>query len=130
MIDIDADGVVDDDATIDELWSDGFLRMVNTTQELSGDAGVVMGNAGWNTGTKYQPGLNGVMFEHFGDSDHIDNENGRLSWAARMYTYSQYMETFHEPRLTFLQGTSYEADDFEDALWSWFHADAGRLLCL
>lgn len=54
MIDVDADGVVDDAATIDELWGDGFLRMATATRELSGATGLVMGNAGWNTGTEFK----------------------------------------------------------------------------
>ena len=109
MIDVDADGVVDDAATIDELWGDGFLRMATATRELSGATGLVMGNAGWNTGTKFKQALNGVMFECFGESDEVDDWGGN-SWAARICTHRQYMQTLPEPRLTFLQGCSTQAD--------------------
>ena len=79
-IDVNNDGLADNNTRVDQLWAAGFKKMLAKTRELSGQEFIIIGNGRVYDG--YQGLLNGMMLENFPSPW----ENGG-HWAGSMATY-------------------------------------------
>ena len=79
-LDLDNDGQAESQAEADQMWSNGFKKMLAKTRALTGAQFVIIGNGRVYDG--YQGIMNGMMLESFPSSW----ENGG-TWAGSMKTY-------------------------------------------
>jgi len=81
-LDVNNDGKKDSAAGADNLWSQGFKKMLAKTRALAGQDFIIVGNG--QVYSPYQSLLNGMMLEDFPSPW----ENGG-TWSGSMATYSR-----------------------------------------
>lgn len=109
-IDLDNDGQKDNKAIADQLWIEGFNKILNKTRDLLGNDFIIVGNG--RVYQDYQRLLNGMMLESFPSSW----ENGG-TWSGSMNTYLKLPTWNKAPQLPIINvnvknQTNYQAFRF------------------
>lgn len=99
-IDMDNDGQAESDTQVNALHVAGWKEMVTNCRNLFPTETVIVGNAGWWTGTDYAGVLNGIMIENFQESP--DTVTDKNSWAAQMAVYAKHVYLCPNPKLSFI----------------------------
>lgn len=94
-IDIDSNGQIKSTTEINNKWSEGTKKMLETTRRLIGPNYLILGNG--KVHSAYQDSLNGVMFEGFPAS-----WEGNGVWANIITTYSNVKKSNNTPNLTII----------------------------
>jgi Hypothetical glycosyl hydrolase family 15 len=110
-IDMNQDGKADSDKKIDGLWSEGIRKTLTNSRRIFPASTVILGNAGWNTGEKYLPLLNGVMMEQFLEGSKRDHEI--FGWSAVMRTYAHSLRESLPPRLSMIMANDDKTKQFQ-----------------
>lgn len=104
-LDLDNDGVKDSVNKANELWENGFQKIIKKTKELSGENFIVVGNG--RVHWPYQTQLNGMMLEGFPSSW----ENGG-TWSGSMQTYLKLPQVNKKPTLNIINVYNGSQDNY------------------
>jgi len=108
--DIYSRGIGDSDHALDGAWRRGYDTMLGNSRRVFPAGTLIVGNAGWTTGSGYEHLLNGVMIEQFLEGEAQSPDFG---WTAVMRTYAHYAGAAVAPRLSIVMANRDDPVDLE-----------------
>ncbi|MFA6514601.1 MAG: putative glycoside hydrolase [Patescibacteria group bacterium] len=104
-LDLNDDGLKDDEREADFLWAAGFKKMLDKTRALLGDDFIIAGNGRIFEG--YQKTINGMMLESFPSTW----ENGG-TWSGSMTSYLKFTTLNRYPQIPIINVNRRNEFDF------------------
>ncbi len=104
-VDINNDGKADSQAYVDNLWQEGYLKMIDRAKNLFGNEYIIVGNGKiyW----PYQNKLNGMMFEDFPSAWEGDG-----SWSDSLNNYKKLYTLNNNPQISIINSYDNKRDNY------------------
>ena len=106
-VDVNRDGVADERSSADQLWRDGYAKLVANTRQHIGPSPLIITNG--SSRSELAPNVNGRMFESFPTPWEGD-------WANIMNKYLNDQKTVRTPKIHVINGNtdnSGKQDDYQ-----------------
>jgi len=104
-IDINNDGISDSQSYIDNLWQEGYLKMIDKAKNIFGNEYIIVGNGRiyW----PYQNKLNGMMLEDFPSS-----WEGNGTWSDSLNNYKKLYTLNNNPQVSIVNSYDNKSDNY------------------